>query len=339
MSLVADYFRELYAATIRGWNRFWFTPADPATLALIRILAGAMLFYTHLVWTLELDAFFGENAWISPAAAAAFVGEGSFAWSYLWWIQSPTLLWIAHLAALVVFFMLTVGAFTRLTSVLAWLIAVAYVNRIPGATFGLDKINVMLAMYLMVGPSGAMWSVDRWRARRSGEVEGKPVPSVSANIAIRLIQLHMCVIYLFAGLAKLQGLAWVNGTAMWGAVANLEYQSLDMTWLAAHPLLIAAMTHLTVYWEVSFCALVWPRLTRPIVLAIAIPLHLGIAIFLGMITFGLVMLIGCASFIPPWLVRRMLPGGAGEGMGSTEREPISAVRKMASRQPRVTVRE
>ena len=44
---------------VAGWNRFWFQPTDPATLGLIRICAGAMLFYTHLVWSLDLTAFFG----------------------------------------------------------------------------------------------------------------------------------------------------------------------------------------------------------------------------------------------------------------------------------------
>ena len=57
MSLVVDYFRELFRAARDGWNRFWFTPSDPATLGLIRILAGAMLLYTHVVWTLGLERF------------------------------------------------------------------------------------------------------------------------------------------------------------------------------------------------------------------------------------------------------------------------------------------
>ena len=38
--MIAAYFRELFAGARQGWNRFWFTPTDPATLGLIRILAG-----------------------------------------------------------------------------------------------------------------------------------------------------------------------------------------------------------------------------------------------------------------------------------------------------------
>lgn len=326
MNLAADYLRALKRETLEGWNRFWFSAADPATLGLIRILAGAMLLYTHLVWTLELEAFFGPKSWISADAAALALGDEqghSYAWSYLWHIQSTGLLWAAHLAALAVFACLTLGLFSRAAAVLAYLIAVSYVNRTPGALFGLDQINCLLAMYLMVGDCGGAWSLDRWLAARRSGGPLPTTPSVSANIAIRLIQVHMCVIYFFAGLSKLQGETWWAGTAMWGAVANLEYQSLDMTWLASWPLLVALMTQVTVYWELSFCALIWPRMTRPLVLLLAVPLHLGIAFCMGMITFGLVMLMGCLSFVPPWLVRKALfssplEGGAGQGSEPAE---------------------
>src|SRR5205085_6985895 len=120
------------------------------------------------------------------------------------------------------------------------------------------------------------------------------------------IQVHMCIVYLFAGLGKLQGPSWWDGNAMWLSVANLEYQSIDMTWLASWPLTLNFLTHLTIAWEVSYAALVWPRLTRPIVLTLAIPLHLGIACFLGMITFGLVMLIANLAFVPPRMVHAVL---------------------------------
>lgn len=308
MQLLRDYVREAVAAGIAGWNRFWFTPADPATLCLIRILAGAMLLYTHAVWTIGLADFFGPASWTSPAAANASMPEGSaYAWSYFWLIRSPVTLWLAHIAALVVFTLLTLGLFTRVAAVLAYLMAVSYVNRVPGALFGLDQINCLLAMYLMLGPCGARYSLDRLRSPRGADGSRSPVaPSISANLALRLIQVHMSIIYFFAALGKLRGDSWWAGDAMWLSVANLEYQSLDMTWLANYPVLSALTTQMTVYWELFFCVLVWPRLTRPIMLALAVPVHLGIAVCMGMITFGLIMLVGCLSFVPSWLVRQLL---------------------------------
>ncbi len=108
----------------------------------------------------------------------------------------------------------------------------------------------------------------------------------------------MCVIYFFAGVSKLQGEAWWSGEAMWRAFANLEYQSTDMTWLAWHPHLLNLMTHISVLWEVSFAFLIWRPRLRPLMLVGGVALHLGIGACLGMWTFGLIMLVGCASFLP-----------------------------------------
>lgn len=321
MRIVASYFADLWRTTLAGWDRFWFKPTDPATLCLTRVFAGAMLLYTHLVWTLGLDDFFGPTGWLSRSAVRTYQGQSTFTWSYLWLAESPLVLWTLHGAALVVFALLMLGLYSRVVSVLAYLIVVAYVNRVPGSLFGLDQINGLLAMYLMVGPSGARYSLDRWFAKREAGRDLPVAPSSSANIAIRLIQLHMCVIYFFAGISKLQGPSWWDGSALWGAVGNLEYQSIDMTWLANWPLLIAAMTHITILWELSYSALVWPRLTRPIMIAMAIPLHLGIGLFLGMPTFGLIMLVGNMAFVSPWLIRAVIERVTPDEQSATSEQP------------------
>ena len=304
--MIAAYYRELFAGARQGWNRFWFTPADPATLGLIRIFAGSMLLYTHLVWSLDLTGFMGEQGRFSGELVAKMHRDSGFAWSYLPLVDhNSALLWTAHIIALAVLLLFTLGAWSKVTSVLAFIIAVSYAHRAPGALFGLDQINVMLAMYLKLGGAGEAFSLDRWWQRRRYPQRVLPNLSTAANVSVRLIQVHMCIIYLFAGTGKLAGETWWDGTAIWGAVANSEYQSLDMTWLAAYPLLVSLLTQVSLAWELSYCVLVWPRLTRPIVVALAIPLHLGIAICMGMVTFGLAMLIGNLAFVSPWVIREL----------------------------------
>lgn len=318
LSLVSNYFRNLVLDSWSAWSRFWFTPADPATLSAIRVLAGATLFYTHLVWSIDLEAFFGPNSWVNPRAMPSYYAarsmEETWAWSHFWGIESTGVLWTVHIAALVVFALLTLGLFSRTMCVLAWLLTVSYAHRAHGALFGLDQINALLAMYLMVGPCGARWSLDRWwRERGRGGQEGaaEVLPSVSANVAIRLLQVHMCVVYFFAGASKLAGTTWWDGTAMWISFACAEYQTFDMTWLADWPMTIAFLTHATVFWELSYCVLVWPKLLRPLVLSLAVVTHVGIGLVLGMMTFGLAMLIGNVAFIPPEMLLRL----AGQGRG------------------------
>jgi hypothetical protein len=318
--------RSYFADVWEAWNEFWFTPTSPSTLAAIRVLAGAMLLYTHFIWSLDLEAFFGPKGWLPPQlmqevhdagndpdGLGPLTAEPRLIWSHFnWsWFQSPKLMWTVHLVALTVFFFLTIGFFSRTMALLGFLFAVSYANRItPGAYFGLDKINCMLALYLMLGPCGARYSVDRlWRLKHGGPAE--VAPSSAANFAIRLIQVHMCIIYLFSGIGKLQGESWPSGEASWLSFAMLEYQSIDMTWMAHHPLLLNLMTHLTVFWELSYAALIWPRLTRPWMLLMAVIVHGGIILFLGMPTFGLAMLIGNLAFVSPNTVRKVFDPVAG----------------------------
>ncbi len=303
-----------YVADVwQAWNRFWFTPADPATLSLIRLLAGGMLFYTHLIWSFDLAGFIGPDGY-TPVKflreqLTAAPPKGEFAanwsqWSIFFWIDSMWLVWTVHILALVVFFCLFVGLFSRTAAVLGYLFAVSYVYRVtPGAFFGLDKTNCMIAMYLLLGPCGARYSLDRlWRLHKGTATN--PEPSASANLAIRLLQVHLCIVYLFSGLGKIEGTTWQMGTAVWWSAASYEYQALDLTWLAGWPMLTALLTHATVFWEMFYCCLVWNRYARPLTLWMAVAVHGGIALFLGMITFGLAMIFANLSFLKPETVRR-----------------------------------
>lgn len=279
---------------VRGWDRFWFKPVDPTHLSLLRIATGMMLVYTHAVWGLALTDFFGPYSWLDPEVVQE-IQSGRPLLSFWWYVPAG---WeaVVHWTAVSVLVCFMVGFLTPVTKILAFLIAISYAHRSPTALFGLDQINCMLTLYLALGPCGARLSVDAWLRRK----RGKPLieKSTAANLSLRLIQLQMCAIYFYAGLSKLKGEFWWNGEAMWMAFGNLEYQTYDMTWMARHPYLVNLSTHITVIWELSFCVLIWRPLLRPLVLAAGVVMHLGIGFALGMWTFGLIMLVGCASFLP-----------------------------------------
>jgi hypothetical protein len=195
----------------------------------------------------------------------------------------------------------------------------------------------------MLAPCGEVYSVDRWLKKRRARGEWiEPRMSVMTNVATRLIQLHMCIIYLFGGISKLRGDMWWDGSAVWFALANWEYQSLDMTWMARHTWLVAFMTHLTIFWETFYCFTVWPKWSRPITLALAVAVHGGIAIALGMPTFGLAMLIGNLAFVSPEFVEKVAGrffakkemgqgrGGEAESAANPMKPSRVAVRKVRS---------
>ncbi len=55
--------------------------------------------------------------------------QGTYSWSYFWWLPTSGWRWAAHLAALVVFALLTVGLYSRLMAVLALVATLSYIGR------------------------------------------------------------------------------------------------------------------------------------------------------------------------------------------------------------------
>lgn len=274
-----------------GWNAFWFQPADSSPLTLIRIGTGLLLFYSQIVWALSSPSFFGPSAWLS-AAANESIRTSAWAVSPLWLVENnPALLCLTHLTAIISALLLTVGLYSRAAAVLSFLLTAAFANRNPAALYGFDQVLGLLTLYLCVHPGHDRLSLDQQRTRRTAQ------PSVSAGIALRLIQLHLCLLYAVAGLSKLKGAAWWSGVAFWGAVGSADYQTIDLTWLVHWPLLINLLTHLVLAWEVSYCVLIWNRLWRPVVLSLAAAVHLGIGLCFGMMPFGLAMLVANVAFV------------------------------------------
>ena len=295
-------FRGWQADWARAWNAFWFTPADPLPLAVVRIATGAILTWSCLVWLLDADAFFGPRGWLAPGSVWR-MNDQPWQWSWFFSADGPNAVRVLAGIALVAAVLLTVGLATPLAAVVSLAGLVAAANRAPLNTFGLDDTLGMILVSLALGPSGARLSLDE---RFLGAGAGRGAPSVRANVALRLLQVHLCVVYFFSGCGKLFGPSWWEGTALWGAAANVQYRTLDLTWLARHPLVVNALTLATLFWEVGYAALVWPRLTRPVVLALAGAVHLGIGLTMGMMEFGLAMIVANLAFVPADTWRRLL---------------------------------
>src|SRR3954469_4633513 len=91
---VLRYASDFARSLAEGWDAFWFSPADPTLLGVLRVLTGLMLLYTHSVWGLALDDFFGPSGWLNPSLVEAIQRE-KFAYSFWRWIPAGWM-WQAH---------------------------------------------------------------------------------------------------------------------------------------------------------------------------------------------------------------------------------------------------
>lgn len=298
------YPAELRRSAVRGWVAFFFSPSDPTPLGLIRIALGLLLLWDFGMLGVDLRANLGSDGWAGADAAREFLKETSpSAWS-LWFLVPDGALPMAYGACMIVLLAFTAGLSSRVAAVLTWAIVVSTARRAPILLFGFDQVVSTWALDLAVtGASGQALSIDRLLARRRGKVAaGPPAPTVSANLCLRLIQLHLALIYGAAGLAKLRGEPWWDGMAMQFLVITPEFRRADLSWTAAYPMALSFLTHVALALEIAYPILVWVKPLRPLILTMVFAMHVGIDRTLGLTEFGLAMMAGNLAFVPgPWL--------------------------------------
>jgi hypothetical protein len=332
--------RTVLGSVFRGWDRFWFSRMDPTTLCFIRLFCGLLTFYVHLTYSWGLLSYVGPEGWIDHDLARYIqrdaqiyvqgtgwdeelkqVGTGNYFWSVYFEVTSPRWIVAIHVFFLVSMLAFAAGLLTRITGAITWAGAMCYVHRASSTVFGLDTMMLILLLYLMIGPSGATLSVDRWLskwwARRRGRPEPEVQPSYSANFAIRLIQVHLCLIYLAGGTSKLLGPTWWSGTALNLVMLNYAFAPLDfgpyykaLKALAAHrwlwELVMTGGIVSTLMLEIGFPFLVWDRRWRWVMVCGSVCMHTVIAVCMGLTTFSLMMIIMVSSFIPPEVIARLV---------------------------------
>jgi hypothetical protein len=339
------------AGLTRSWVRFWFAPADPTGLHIVRVLTGILL----LAWLLltfrgDLESFFGMQGWVDSRAfaEASRMPGGVFtpSWSVLYLFgANATWMTVVFWTSVVVLAAFTLGVLPRITAVLAWIIVASFTAN-PAFEYEGDALLLILAFYLMIAylflglvhgggslRSRLLGPIFVWPLRlRKLEVLENPPPSTAANLALRLLQVHLALIFVTSGLHKLQFGDWWAGVALWFPLHPPFQTTLaDATSNKAHAEVYLSLLNIGAYatlaWQIGFPLFAWRPRWRPVLLGGAAIGCIGSVFLWHLPWIGPALLIGCLSFISAEGWRRLfalLPARSKEGLQTAvHREAIA----------------
>jgi hypothetical protein len=187
---------------------------------------------------------------------------------------------------------LALGIHARLSAFLAWGLHLSLVISGAASFYGVDQLANAFLFYLLVLPSGRAWTFES----RSDASRERSIPVG----ALRVMQGHLCAIYLGAGLFKAMGRQWWNGEAIWQTLCQPAFQTFDLSSLARHSWVPTLAGWGTLVVEIGYPFLIWPRRTRKVWCAATIGLHLGVGLLMGLVFFSSVMiLLTCCLFMIP----------------------------------------
>ena len=286
-----------------GWNAFFFAREPASTIALFRLLFGGLLLTNALLFARDARLWVGPRGVLSHEQYCTLYGHSRF--TLLRYLPatdaSATAVLGVHLIAAVC---LTIGFMTRPSAAVAFLTLISLQHRNPFVCYGADDVMRVLCFLLIFSRAGEAFSVDQWRAARSGQV----LPEGTAWCT-RLMQLQVSTIYLQAFLSKFSGTSWLAGTAVYYAVEAPRYRRYRLPRFARNLFWSRIATWGTIAVEFALGPLIWIRELRLPVLVAGIALHLGMEVFMNLHLFSTTMIVSLMLFLDPHAVERMFHGG------------------------------
>lgn len=204
-----------------------------------------------------------------------------------------------------------VGLYTRTSTIVAWMLALSFHQRMIYVLNGGDDVALQLMFYLMLTPAGAVWSIDNLRRRRKADRAQTVVPRgkiqhAAITIApwtVRLMQIQLCSIYLVTGFSKM-GFAETNdyltGEAVYWALNDICLARWSYAQLPVPMWICRLLSWGTLVFEFGFIPFVMFRRLRPWLLWGGVAFHLGILLTMEVGWFSQYTL----CFYPLFLSRR-----------------------------------
>jgi hypothetical protein len=200
---------------------------------------------------------------------------------------SPTAFEALYLLSCAVALAWTSGLATRwLTPVHAVLMSSLF-NRNPSLCDGGDNVFRIVIWF-------ACFAMLEGVQRRNG-TERSREPSVLGilhNAAVLAMALQIAIVYMSAGLTKVLGPSWRDGTALYYSLTAQEYQMPGISeFIRRNSFIVLLGTYATVCFQVLFPALIVAnKWTRRFAVACGLLFHLAIAICMNLTTFAAQML-------------------------------------------------
>lgn len=267
------------------------------TKKLLRVvLLSWVLVYTLLLLPAHAD-FWGEDTF-----GARFEFDGS-PWRLLTLPAVAShyrLFLLGQVASLV---LAIAGVMPRLTVFLAFFFTRNLMSGVDVTLDGGNNLSELIFVYLLFmdtsgrdrGPATGFW-----RCLLVG----------LSNAAFLVARLQLVAVYLVAGFCKVLGPMWQEGTALYYIFQHHRFGHPAIAPLVLrYPMITVLGSYFTIAFQLAFPVLIWRRGARPYLFAAGAFLHLGIAVVMGLLSFGLFMVsIYVVFFADAWSARVLAVG-------------------------------
>jgi hypothetical protein len=213
-------------------------------------------------------------------------------------VGEETVLSAVWFCLLCVALFLLAGFLCRPAAIVAWLLHLSAVKSGDLVSYGMDNFTTIGLFYLMLSPLPDRYSLDwRWRGARAQDRH-------LLGFFRRVLQVHLCLIYFFGGIAKSVGSGWWDGSNLWRALIRPPFNVIAPQTLIHWKYVFPVIGIIICFLELGYAFFIWPKRTRLIWLVSILGMHVAVGLSMGMYLFSSVMIILNLAAFGPGLIRQ-----------------------------------
>jgi len=252
-------------------------------LAFFRIAIGSVAIFDLLCVFPDLNLFFSSGEAIIPQGLA-YLYSDTFNYmhpiieSLKEWGLIETFYTFAPWIYLLALVCMVIGFFPRFAAILSLLLQLIIFKSFEIYNNGYDHFLTFSLFYCVMFPVGKNFSIKTLFLKKGKEA------AYRFNYK-RILQIHLCIAYFFAGLPKLLTDEWWDGQSIWKAFFSIHSNNIEIP-----SFILISLGIGTIFLELLYPVLMNIKKTQKVTLYLIILMHLNIAIFIGLHSFGAIMI-------------------------------------------------
>jgi len=277
-----------------GISAWWLRPRRTFAVRLLRIGLGALalqFFAQHISDRALLWGINGEIDWPFYSDLHHDDPFALYGWSSASWFPDA----IYAVSVLICLWFIS-GHLPQLSALALFVVLKSAFERNWSAIDGGHNIMSLLVLYLACSPNPADGRALRlthlFERRFRITVFSRFLDPVMHNVAVVLILGQICMLYFWSGFYKVAGAVWRDGSAVYYVMRTAEFDMPGVSRLIyEHGALVNALTYSTLLFQLVFPVAMWLRNVKPLLFAVAVSFHIGIAVTMGLALFSFTMIV------------------------------------------------
>mgnify|MGYP000063319396 FL=1 len=244
--------------------------------SLARIGLGLIILYNYLI------LYFQRNVILSHNGIVGTQNDNPTLYNF---ITSPILFEIVFHCGILFAVLYTIGFYTKIVGIANFILTFSFINQGYLLTDGGDNLLILLLFYLLFTNDSAYFAVKPLKIKND-------VFNLIHNFAITACIIQICIVYFTSALYQINGEKWFNGTALYYITQVDLYSNPNLDFLISqNDIIMTVLTYFSIIIKIAFPFFIFNKRTKIFIACNIVLFHLGISIFMGLVTFGMTMMI------------------------------------------------